>query len=229
MRLNPELVPLLEVDADAQIETPDSIRPKIQALGKLVFADCAAEGLSVKERYPVVVVLPRGSYDAAGLLTRAFGYSSGDIQHMCLRSYTDGITREKSIKRGQIPLRAAIEGKDVLTIEDVCDSGLTLGEEDRILTEELGATSNTVAVIHYKPEKSENGFVPRYHVEQTNKWIVYPTEVYERLAQNGINVLELDDSQIWLPDSVTDEDVPKIVQIPAWVPGTNGYQPAVAA
>jgi hypoxanthine phosphoribosyltransferase len=228
MRLNPELVPLLEVDADAQIETPDSMRPKIQQLGRLAVDRCAEEGLSAKDKYQVIVALPRGSYEIASVLSRALGYTSSDIQHLCLSSYTDGVTREKKIKRGQLPSEEAIYGKRIITIEDVCDSGLTLAETNKILMNEKGAASNDIAVVHYKPTKSENGLVPDYYIEETDKWIVYPSEVYERLAQNGVNVLELDDSQIWVPDTIADEDIPRIARIPLWTPGTNGYHSAAA-
>lgn len=163
----------MQVPADAVRETWESI--------ERLTLDLAAK---IKTRYPEprqqfdgLVVVPRGSYYPVNIIARQFGYNSTELLHACLSSYAVPGERQQ-FTLGQMPQVELIKGKRLVIIEEVCDTGHTL----RFLKDwliEQGADSVHSAVLHYKPGLSQTDFEPDWYVVKTDKWIVYPWEIYE--------------------------------------------------
>lgn len=73
------------------------------------------------------------------------------------------------------PLQLDIKGKRVLVVDDVSDSGRSLAVAKEHLKRK-GAKEVKFATLHFKPGSV---FKPDYYIAQTDKWIIYPWEVYE--------------------------------------------------
>jgi len=73
------------------------------------------------------------------------------------------------------PLRERVDGRRVLVVDDVADTGDSLEEAVRHVRE-MGASEVRVATLHYKPWSK---VVPDYFVEETESWVVYPWEYAE--------------------------------------------------
>ncbi len=73
------------------------------------------------------------------------------------------------------PLRERVDGKRVLVVDDVADTGDSLAEAVRHVRE-MGASEVRVATLHYKPWSK---VTPDYYVEQTESWVIYPWEYAE--------------------------------------------------
>eukprot|EP00274_Cyanoptyche_gloeocystis_P005757 CAMPEP_0196655910 /NCGR_PEP_ID=MMETSP1086-20130531/10950_1 /TAXON_ID=77921 /ORGANISM="Cyanoptyche gloeocystis , Strain SAG4.97" /LENGTH=288 /DNA_ID=CAMNT_0041988449 /DNA_START=153 /DNA_END=1019 /DNA_ORIENTATION=- len=76
----------------------------------------------------------------------------------------------------QFPNDNLFQGKHVLLVDDVWDSGCT-ATAVRSRLQRAGASKVTVAVLHYKP--AENKFPPEcpdFYAVETDAWIVYPWE-----------------------------------------------------
>lgn len=159
----------------------DDVLKQSVALADMIETSCK----SSSEQFDIMVVIPRGSYYPANIVSRRLGFSGTDLVHACIGSY-EASARQRSDKfrLGQMPPKEMVKHKDVLVIEEVCDTGQTL----KFLTDwlrEAGAGTVRTGVLHYKPSKSETGFVPDWYVGQTDKWIVYPWEGYEALGRNS--------------------------------------------
>src|SRR3990167_5076020 len=137
------------IPADAERETWEGVIQKTRKLGQLILEHFGDK--SPRELYPNPIVLPRGGYFQFNILSRAFGYSSTDALHMSLSSYHQGETkRQPNFTYGQMPSVEEIGGRPSIVFDEVCDSGWTLAETTRILTEELGSPEVVTAVLHYK-------------------------------------------------------------------------------
>jgi hypoxanthine phosphoribosyltransferase len=164
-----------DVPNDAIHETWDSVAEKSLQLAEMIEQHCVDTG----ERFDHIILIPRGSYFPVNLIARRLGFLASDLLHACINSYIPGTTvRKPEFTMGQMPSDKELAGKDLLVIDEVCDTGYTLD----YLTKWL-ATKNTgrvrTAVLHYKPGRSETGFVPDLLVTKTNDWIVYPWETIE--------------------------------------------------
>src|SRR5438552_8952197 len=73
----------------------------------------------------------------------------------------------------QFPADDHVQGRRVLVIDDVWDTGSTIvAVRDRLRA--AGAMTE-VCVLHYKPTRSRvPGDKPDYYAEETDGWIVYP-------------------------------------------------------
>jgi hypoxanthine phosphoribosyltransferase len=131
-------------------------------------------GMTRPER---VLILPRGSLMPANIVTRFLNIKGHEILSAGVTSYVNGATERTDFTIGQFPTEEDVADKDILAIDEVCDTGHTLDYVTRRLRTMGGRV--TSAVLHYKPTHSETGFVPDYYVEETDTWVVYPWEVHE--------------------------------------------------
>jgi hypothetical protein len=74
----------------------------------------------------------------------------------------------------EMPPAEVLDGKTVLIIDDVWDSGNTI-KRVRELVIQAGGTP-MVATLHYKPGKSLNAGRPDFSAAETEEWIRYPWE-----------------------------------------------------
>lgn len=90
---------------------------------------------------------------------------------MDVKFYTD-IERHTEMPEITVPLTEPVQGKNVLIVDDVADTGKTLKvvKEDII---EKGARDVKIAVIAKKPKSIVD---PDYYIFQTDKWIIFPWE-----------------------------------------------------
>jgi hypoxanthine phosphoribosyltransferase len=195
MAVNPDILREMDVPSDAIIETWDSITAKTVILGRQILDFCEPE--APQEVYDLMAAMPRGAYHPVNILSRAFGYGSTSIIHPSISSYRQGGSERTGFRYGDLPAPEIVEGRRILVVDEVCDSGLTLEETEKVLIAR-GAKSVATAVLHYKPTKSENDFVPDFYVAETDKWVVYPWELYEHLGARAL--AEEVHSTIWLPD-----------------------------
>lgn len=165
-----------DIPADALRETWESVYEKSVKLAQLIEAHCR----ETSERFDVMVVVPRGGYYPANIVSRELGFGATDLLHACIGSYVGQGTTDRTgeFKLGQMPAPESVRDKNVLVIEEVCDTGQTLAYLDTYL-KDAGASLVRTGALHYKPGQSQTGFQPDWAVEETERWIVYPWEQHE--------------------------------------------------
>ncbi len=90
---------------------------------------------------------------------------------MDVKFYTD-IEEHTEMPEITVPLTESVEGKNVLIVDDVADTGKTLKVvRDYIL--DKGAREVRIAVIAKKPQSIID---PDYYIFQTDRWIIFPWE-----------------------------------------------------
>lgn len=110
----------------------------------------------------------------------AFGHILSDLLRIpiwtiSIQSYTD-IQVQGEIKiNGK--LQTSIEGKHILLVDDVSDSGKTLKRAVEYLKEGKPKKVSTMTMF-YKPHSE---YRPDYFAKQTSKWILFPYEKTEMI------------------------------------------------
>lgn len=104
--------------------TPQAIQTRIAELGQLITQDYAGEEL-------VVVCILKGAFLFTSDLCRTINLPQ-KLDFMAVSSYGDS-TRSSGIVKIDKDLSESIEGKHVLIVEDIIDSGLTLSYIVKIL------------------------------------------------------------------------------------------------
>ena len=110
-------------------------------------------------RQPIFLCVLTGAFIFASDLIRATGLNDAKISFIRYKSY-EGTSTTGTVKQ-IIGLTDDIEGKDVIIIEDIVDTGLTA----RRMIEDLrkkNPASVKFATLLYKPESSQTGFTPDY-------------------------------------------------------------------
>jgi len=164
----------VDIPADAVHETKDDIFAKAVKLAGIIEADCQKSG----EAFDMMVILPRGAFYPANIVSRKLGFTSMDILSASISAYKEGRSDRQDFKLGQMPTEEEVSGKNLLIIDEVCDTGFTLQYLTNYL-KNYGAKQVKSGVIHYKPGRSETHYEPDWYVEKTDKWIVYPWEENE--------------------------------------------------
>ena len=108
---------MMHDDIERVLISEEELRARVQALGKEISADYVG-------KEPILISVLRGSYIFMADLTRAIDcYCTVDF--MAVSSYGSG-----TVSSGQVniikDLSDSIEGKDVIVVEDILDSGNTL-------------------------------------------------------------------------------------------------------
>ena len=164
---------MTDIPADALVETWESIHKMSLDLAAKIEKHIHSTG----EKFDAMIVVPRGSYYPANIVSRRLGFSANGLLHACLESYEQqGTKRLTDFKLGQMPTKAELAGKKLLIIEEVCDTGRTLSFLVKRFKSQ-GAVLIRSGALHYKPGLSQTGFVPDWFVIETDKWIVYPWEL----------------------------------------------------
>ena len=165
---------MTNIPEGARHETWDSVYDASVKLAAMIEAACVKSG----ERFDGMVVIARGSYYPVNIISRELDFQATDMLHVSMNSYLVGTKQQEAFKLGQMPSREQIAGKNLLIIDEVCDSGRTFEFLCKWLTEQ-GAALVRTGVLHYKPGQSRTGFMPDWYVVKTDEWIVYPWEVIE--------------------------------------------------
>lgn len=127
----------------------------------------------------VVVGILRGGAVVSRIVSDYLGI---DLYSMKVTLYENIEERGKvEITQG---LNVDITGKKILIVDDIVDTGKTFSAVENYIQEKASAQLKG-AVIHIKPWTN---YVPRFWIEQTKKWVVYPWEFHEflRLAKEKL-------------------------------------------
>ena len=104
-------------DIEQILYTEEELRRRVKELGRQITADYAG-------REPMLVSVLRGSYIFMADLTRAISLDV-TVDFMAVSSYGAG-----TVSSGQVEIKKdlsdSIEGKDLIVVEDILDSGNTL-------------------------------------------------------------------------------------------------------
>lgn len=115
------------------------------------------------------------------------------IEFMALSSY-HGSEKEAGPVRVLMDLRTSIEGKHVLVVEDIVDTGETLSYLQETLDARAPASLETCALVRKRTERPERPEVTYVGFEIPDEWVVgYGLDYRERFRTLPyIGVLDLD-------------------------------------
>ena len=138
-------------DVERVMLTEQEIQERIQEVAKkldVIYAD----------RNPVVVCILKGSVIFFADLIRNMS-SKMELDFMSVSSYGAGTTSGELIIKQD--LRTDIQGRDVLIVEDIIDSGNTLYHLKKLLNERNPASLNIVTLLD-KPDRRVAPIEPEY-------------------------------------------------------------------
>ena len=142
----------LHPDVSEVVLSEEDIKAIISRMGDAITAD-------YKDRNPLVVAVLKGAVVFTADIMRAIKCPIA-VDFMAVSSYGDGV-KSSGVVRIVKDLDTKIEGRDVLIVEDILDSGLTLSYLIRML-EARGANSVKVAAFLVKDVEGKK---PAVHPE----------------------------------------------------------------
>lgn len=172
---------------EKRYESFDSLLEKSILLGKNIAAWSKRTG----NKFDGLVVIPRGGFYPAMVISRMFHLEAPAIVSASLTSYPhDQKVSAGAFKKGQVPLDTHVKGHSWLIVDDVFDTGKTVQE----VTDDLykqGATSVKSACVYYKPGKRQVDVLPDFFVEEYDGWVDFAWE------KDLEGLLDLDQQQIF--------------------------------
>ena len=163
----------------------NAIANRVAALAQEIDAD-------YKDRKPVLVVVLNGAFMFASDLAKNINCNI-EITFAKLTSY-EGTESSGKVKE-LIGLDKSIEGKDVIVVEDIVDTGITIG----YIMDQIGAhnpASVEIATLLFKKEAYTKSFDLKYvGFEITNKFVVGYGLDYDGLGRNVDEILILTENQ----------------------------------
>ena len=108
---------------------------------------------------PIFLCVLNGAFVFAADLIREIGYTDAKIQFVKYSSY-EGTTTTGTVRQ-ILGLNENVEGKDIVIIEDIVDTGLTAAQMVDDLHKMKPNSVKFVTLLH-KPENSRNDFHPDY-------------------------------------------------------------------
>ncbi|MCF2519790.1 hypoxanthine phosphoribosyltransferase [Dyadobacter sp. CY351] len=154
--------------------TTEAIETRITALAKEISTDY--EG-----RCPLFIVVLNGAFLFASELVKRIPLSC-EITFIRLASYSQ--TQSSGSVREIIGLNDSIEGRDIIIIEDIVDTGLTMAQLLRQINE-LSPASVAIATLLHKPEALKTPVDIRYTgFNIDNKFVVGYGLDYDGMGRN---------------------------------------------
>jgi hypoxanthine phosphoribosyltransferase len=130
--------------APKELLSTESIRKRVSELGATLAADYAGQSL-------VLLCVLKGSFVFAADLARAIDLPLR-VEFLGVRSYGDD-TRSSGVVQITQDLTKPIAGENVLIVEDIVDTGLTLSYLKEQLMARMPASVKVCALLH-KPSRS---------------------------------------------------------------------------
>ena len=139
-------------DVEKILYTEEELSRRVKELGAQITADYAG-------RSPMLVSVLRGSYIFMADLTRAIDLDI-TVDFMAVSSYGAG-----TVSTGQVEIKKdlsdSIEGRDLIIVEDILDSGNTLYYLKDVLRARKPASIRICALMD-KPERRTKPITPDY-------------------------------------------------------------------
>lgn len=133
--------------------TPEQIAKDVKQVAAKISADYA-------DKEPLFVVVLNGAFVFASDLIRALNDIRCEVTFIRVSSYW-GMSSTGQLEF-IVPLQQVVDGRDVIIVEDIVDSGLTIHQLKAYMRAQ-GATSTRVASMLFKPNKLEyNDAKPDY-------------------------------------------------------------------
>lgn len=123
----------------------EAIAARVRELGALIQKDYAGKRL-------VVVCILKGSFVFSADLVRAIDLPLR-VEFLGVRSYGDD-TKSSGVVQITHDLSKPIEGEDVLIVEDIVDTGLTLAHLTKLFNTRSPASVRVCALLH-KPARTQ--------------------------------------------------------------------------
>jgi hypoxanthine phosphoribosyltransferase len=131
----------------AVLISSDKIRERIAELGRQISSDYSGKTLTI-------IAILKGSFVFLADLARQISPEIPvEVDFIAASSYGDGTSSSGTVHIEK-DVEVAIEGKDIVIVEDIVDTGLTLLNVYNIL-EGRGASSIRVATLLHKPGNSK--------------------------------------------------------------------------
>jgi len=151
----------LSLNIEFEVPTWDEIYEMLLSLAEKIRRDGFQPDL--------IIGICRGGWPPARVMSDLLG--NPKMANISVEFYVDVAERKSKPVLTQ-PISTSVEGKKVLILDDVADTGKTL----EIVKEHLftrGADQVKIATIYYKPWSI---VTPDYYEKETRRWIVFPWE-----------------------------------------------------
>lgn len=128
-------------------------------------------------RIDVIVAIARGGYIPGRLLSDMLGIP--DLTCFKIEHYQGAYKQQETLVK--YPLNADIAGRNVLLLDDVCDSGDTFAVGVEHIRQCGAANEMRTVALHLK---TVSRFVPDFYAETVGewRWLIYPWAVNEDLS-----------------------------------------------
>lgn len=135
----------------------------------------------------MIVAIARGGYIPGRILSDMLGIT--DLTGFKIEHYQGAQKQQEAFVK--YPLNADITGRNVLLLDDVCDSGDTFSVGTEHLRQHGMAKNLLTAAMHIKTVSS---FIPDFTAETVSewRWIIYPWAVNEDLS-GLIKTMQIED------------------------------------
>ena len=124
----------------------------------------------------IIVGVSRGGWPPARVLSDLMG--NPNLANVRVEFYL-GVAETKGEPTLTQPVSVAVDGKKILLVDEVADTGKSLKLVKKHLTEN-GATEVKIATVYYKPWSI---IKPDYYEKETCQWIVFPWEIKETIRK----------------------------------------------
>ncbi|MBV7333866.1 hypoxanthine phosphoribosyltransferase [Chloroflexi bacterium TSY] len=132
-------------DIERILISSQALRKRVEELGRVISREYAGQE-------PLLISVLKGSFVFMADLIRAIDMTH-QVDFMAISSYGSGV-QTSGVVQIMMDLKTPIEGRNVLIVEDIIDSGNTLSYLQRILYERLPASLRIMTLLD-KPERRE--------------------------------------------------------------------------
>jgi hypoxanthine phosphoribosyltransferase len=124
----------------------------------------------------IIVGVSRGGWPPARVMSDLLG--NPNLANVKVEFYL-GVAETKGAPVLKQPVSVDVQGKKVLVVDEVADTGKSLKLIKQHITER-GASEVKIATVYYKPWSIVK---PDYYEGETRRWIVFPWEIKETIQK----------------------------------------------
>lgn len=132
--------------------------------------------------YDFIIGVSRGGCIPSIIIHEFLSYKGHQCSYgiISAKSYNNDNEREfnTEIDISETLLNKLKHSNKILIVDDVLDSGYTLMDIGNFLcTHNIFSDKFDFATVYYKPDNNKSTIIPKYYVEISNEWIVFPHEL----------------------------------------------------